>query len=140
MNNNSNEIKSGISWGGLGKDILAGAAIVTGLLIVFPGLGAGLMAAAGAAGLALGAATENVASGGMPEGVGTLLTKAFGAALAYFGATHFMKKGDSPELSSQQESAESFTAREDIRKMQALMTARMQAQGYQPAMAPVQAR
>lgn len=55
-----------------------------------------------------------------------------GAALAggVAGAALHKKHDESAELEQQ-----TFAEREDMRRMQALMLARMQAQGYQPAMA-----
>ena len=133
---------SSVNWGGLTKDILAGAAIVAGACIVFPGLAGGLVAALAAAGTALGAATSGAFAAGSGAGIGILLTKAFGVALAFMGASHFSNKGEdnAPIFVAPSESDASFAAREDMRKMQALMLMRMQAQGYQPAMATAPAR
>ena len=133
---------SGVRWGALGKTILAGAAIAAGVMLVTPA-GAAMLTSMGAAGGSLAASSPSLAAAAtataefMSSGIGWLVTKLVGAAVLYKGAQAL---GDSdkegPDLNARQKEAEmSFAAREDMRKMQAVMVARMKANGYQPAMA-----
>ena len=66
--------------------------------------------------------------GAITENPGLSIAGAATAGALIGAAGHSKNKGPSVE-------EQSFAAREDIRRMQALMVARMQAQGYQPAMA-----
>ena len=146
--------KSSVNWGQLGKNMLAGAAIVAGVMIVAPGAIPAVITALSSAATAAGAAftttgaatatagtTTGVLAGAetwLASGIGALITKAVGIVAAVAGATYLLS--DSKDTSDEgvgyrREEQESFAAREDMRKMQAVMIARMQAAGYQPAMA-----
>jgi hypothetical protein len=139
------EDKKGISWGGLVKGIVATAAIVAGAELVFPGLIAGVISAVKDVGAAIAdkfaaigtaaaaettaAATTEAAPGALSKNIGWLATKVGGIVLAVSGLKYLTsEKEEAPER-------ESFAAQEDMKRMQALMVARMRAQGYQPAMA-----
>jgi len=127
--------KSSVNWGELGKNILAGAAILAGAILVFPSL----VPALGGALASMGAAFTGSAA------LGTILKVGAGIGLAIAGATHLMadKAGSADEVLDKQAAQydqRSFAAEHDIRKMQALMIARMQAQGHEPAMAMAQSQ
>ncbi len=138
------EEKKGISWGGLVKGLVATAAVVAGVELVFPGFVAGVISAAKDVGAAIAdkigsvgtaaaektteAATTEAAPGALSKTVGWLATKIGGIVLAVTGVKYLTaEKEEAPER-------ESFAAQEDMKRMQALMMARMRAQGYQPAM------
>ena len=140
----------GISWGGLIKGLVATAAVVAGAELVFPGFIAGVVSAAKDVGTAIAdklsavsgaaaektaeAATTDAAPGTLSKSIGWLATKIGGVVLAVSGIKYLMsEKQEAPE-------PESFAAQEDMKRMQALMIARMRAQGYQPAMATGQQR
>jgi len=138
MGYEENDQESSVNWGKLGKNLLAGAAIVVGACIVFPGLAGALLTGLGALGTSIGGMSIGTVSGEVTSGIGVLLTKAFGVALAAGGASYLLSdhgKHSAPSVEGPVEAPESYIAREDMRKMQAVMLARMQAQGYQPAMA-----
>jgi hypothetical protein len=141
--------KSSINWGGLAKGLLAGAAIVAGVMIVCPQVIAPLITAVKsivptitAAGQTA-ASTPGVAAAIEPnffsQGIGSLIVRAAGAVMAFGGAHYLLSnKEESPHSERMQrahEAQDSFAVREDMRRMQGLMVARMQANNYQPAMA-----
>jgi hypothetical protein len=126
-----------VNWGGLTTNILAGAAIVIGVELVFPGLSMNLFEGI------KGIATSMVPSAASSEpsffstAMGALLTKIAGVAMGIVGVSYLTAdKGAAPEPHHHtHEQRESFTARLDMQKTQAVMMARMQAQGHEPAMA-----
>jgi hypothetical protein len=136
---NLKECASNISWG----KVLAGAAIVAGAIMMAP-----VLAPAAAAGvIAIGHAIMGLFAGGA-AGTGSALVTALtgtvarevaGAALLGGGIMYFSGEKDRKNAAVEQNVAaaegNSFAMREDMRKMQALMVARAQAAGYQPAMA-----
>jgi len=144
---------SSINWGGLAKGILAGAAIVAGIALAFPGLATGVWQALGDLGVQLSKtfASKAVEEGGKKaiEEVGKkvatepsflatsivwLAQKIGGITLAVVGYKYLTSsKTEMPHPSPEAE--ESFAIKEDMRKAQALMMLRMRAQGYEPAMA-----
>ena len=88
--------------------------------------------------VAHGLASATAGATWMEAGIGALITKAIGVVAAVAGASYFLKKDDkeaAPDMGAKREEEQSFAVREDMRRMQALMVARMQATGYQPAMA-----
>lgn len=137
--------QSKVNWGKIGGDILAGAAIAVGIIIVFPVVGEALAPALGAIGSAIGGVFTHGAAMSAAT-LGTIMAKTFGVALAVGGALHFAKEGEKAEAKEATQDANyqaqadaydqrSFAAEQDIRKMQALMVSRMQAAGHEPAMA-----
>lgn len=142
--------KSSINWGGLCKGLLAGAAIVVGVEMVCPGTVSGILGSMKDMGSGIGklftsgggAPTGEVAKEAgnwMTSGIGWLVTKVAGAVAVVMGANYLLSdKKESHETQRAQqhhEARESFALREDMRKMQAVMVARMQASGHEPAMA-----
>jgi hypothetical protein len=127
--------KKSINWGGLIKGLAAGAAVVAGVMLVAPGLLPSIVEGiSGMIGSTGGGASF------LSSGVGEVITKVAGAAMAITGLSYLFggkSDGDNADRHSQQyhEAKESFAIREDMRKMQAVMTARMAASGHQPAMA-----
>jgi|GEM_PF-6729796 len=125
--------KKSINWGGLIKGLAAGAAIIAGVMLVAPGLIPGI--AEGLGGLFSGGASP-----ALTEGIGLVITKVAGAAMAITGLSYLFSDKSGADNASRHaehhaEAKESFAIREDMRKMQAVMMARMQANGHQPAMA-----
>jgi hypothetical protein len=144
------EDKKGLSWGGLIKGLVATAAVVAGAELMFPGFIEGTISAVKDMGSAIakafesigtkaaegaaGAVDKPVVTSKLAENIGWMATKIGGAVLAISGIKYLMsEKEEAPEQ-------ESFAAREDMKRTQALMIARMRAQGYQPAMAAAQQR
>ncbi len=142
--------KKGIQWGGLIKGLVATAAIVGGVELLFPGFTAGVISAVKDVGTAIAdklssigtaaaektteAATTEAAPGALSKSIGWLATKIGGIVLAVSGLKYLTSEKEAPE------ERESFAEREDMKRVQALMLARMRAQGYQPAMAAGQQR
>lgn len=127
------EEKKGISWGGLIKGLVATAAVVAGAELLFPGFIEGTVSAAKSIATSIkdaftGIDTTKVVESDLAKNIGWLATKVGGIVLAASGIKYLMsEKQEAPE-------PESFAAQEDMKRMQALMVARMRAQGYQPAM------
>lgn len=128
--------ESSINWGGLAKGILAGAAVVAGVVLVAPGLLGGLVEGVQNIGTSL-AGTADTEPNAAAQTLGWLVKKAAGIALAVTGASYLLSGGsggnEAEHASRHQEARESFALREDMRKMQAVMMARMQAAGQDPA-------
>jgi hypothetical protein len=140
--------KKSINWGGLAKGLIAGAAIVVGFALVCPGTtgsiiegvknfgqnvdGKGFMSA-------LSDMFKPGESNWMSSSIGWLVTKVAGAAALIMGANYLLsdkkESHESGRAREHHEARESFALREDMRKMQAVMVARMQASGHEPAMA-----
>jgi uncharacterized membrane protein YccC len=154
MSDETGNQNSSVNWGGLGKNLLAGAAIVAGAIIVFPVLAGALAAGIAGIGTAFGAASASVtastaiattaAATAAPAWAGGLMTNLIGIAIAAAGAAYLFRDKSSNNAPQSAETDEytqrSFAAEQDIRKMQAIMLARMQANGYQPAYAMAQGR
>ena len=131
----------GINWGGLVKGILAGAAVVAGIALATTGSLSGL----GNLLSGMMASTPGGGSSTLPlviEKIGDVLPRVIGAMIAFTGASYLFSDGSSNQNENAQrhsehytEAKESFAAREDMRKMQAVMMARMKAAGHEPAMA-----
>lgn len=84
----------------------------------------------------VGGAASSI-GGGIASGIGKVLLKIGGIALAITGVTHLLSSKSNAHSSEEQETnhrqaKESFALREEIREMQAVMTARMQAAGQNP--------
>ena len=79
-------------------------------------------------------------TGGITNTIGNLIAKVAGGVIAVMGL-NYLVNGKAPSNNSGEhaeryaEQKESFAIREDIRKMQAVMMARMQAAGHEPAQA-----
>jgi|SRR5579884_2239971 len=137
MSHDHGQEKKSINWGGLIKGLLAGAAIVAGALMIAPAAATAITAAGTALGAGtIGGSTLTSLGGFMAEGLGWLITKVAGAGLAYAGIS-YLASDKQPETERHaehyHEARESFAMREDMRKYQAVMMARMQANGYAPA-------
>lgn len=129
---------SAIRWGGLIKNIAAGAAIVAGIALVAPSLIPDLIHGIGSLGSGTAGTAAPLLSEGLLKGMGEVVRYALGAGLAITGLTYlFSDHNDNGERHAEAftEARESFQIREDIRKMQAVMKIRMQAAGHEPAMA-----
>ncbi|NBO17926.1 MAG: hypothetical protein EBV03_01635 [Proteobacteria bacterium] len=80
--------------------------------------------------------TMGAITGGITKGIGAVIAKVVGGVIAVMGINHLIN-GKSSTNNSQEhaerfaEQKESFAIREDIRKMQAVMMARMQAAGHE---------
>lgn len=122
--------KSSFKWGGLIKGILAGAAVLVGIELVSDGLISGLFSGVGSGGgEAIGSFLKDSLSG-----IGDIIPKIAGVALGAVGLSYLFSdksQAENTERHSQQyaEAKESFAVREDMRKMQAVMMARMKASG-----------
>ncbi len=138
----SDDKKSSINWGGIGKGLLAGGAIIAGIAIVCPGMLSGVVETLGKIGTAAPEVVkaepgivENALSGvtsAIGSGIGAVVTKIAGVALAVTGINYLMSdKTNNAEEHGQRyaEAKESFALREDMRKMQAVMVTRMQNAG-----------
>ena len=129
----------GINWGGLVKGILAGAAVVAGIALATTGSLSGL--GNFLSGMMAGNPGANSALPAVLEKIGDVLPRVIGAMIAFSGASYLFSDGSSQNENAQRhsenytEAKESFAAREDMRKMQAVMIARMKAAGHEPAMA-----
>ena len=126
-----------INWGGLVKNILAGAAIVVGVEMVMPGT---FSAIASAFPSAVPSTGGTMFSSATMEGIGLIIQKVAGAVIAGMGLSYLFSDGTQNENSDRHaerysEAKESFALREDMRKQQAVMIARMKAAGHEPAMA-----
>lgn len=144
---------SGINWGGIVKGALAVGAVAVGVELMFPGTMKGLWENVSK----LGEPAKQLADGQKPEpsglenfmsgvknflgtGIGEVILRVGGMVMAITGISYLLngsKKSDHEQERAGQyaEARESFQLREDIRKAQAVMMARMQASGHAPAMA-----
>lgn len=134
MSDDENGGKS-INWGGLVKGIIAGAAVVAGIFLIAPTTFTELFSGAGAGGTGIGESLK-----GIVESLGPIARPLAGAAIATVGLTQLFSDGSSNENAERHsqahhEAKESFAIREDMRKMQTVMMARMKAAGHEPAMA-----
>lgn len=134
---------SGICWG----KIVAGAAVAAGAVAVvafFPETSAtvgnaikdgvsALFGGLGDVGSWIASKVASVAAFVVENKALSIGTAAGAGALA--ASTSMMHQETAPRVSAEEES---FAMREDMRRMQALMMARMQAQGYEPAVALAQ--
>jgi len=121
------EKHSSINWGGLAKGILTGAAIVAGLLLLFPAIAQNLATVFPLEGLSQGVSA-------ITKGMGGFFSIIAGTALVWTGYKHLSApKTEAPH--PHPEVDESFAIKEDMRRTDALMALRMRAQGYEPAMA-----
>lgn len=74
------------------------------------------------------------------KGIGSLIAKVAGGVIAVMGLNYLVNGKSSGDNHAQEhaerfaEQKEAFAVREDIRRMQAVMVARMQAAGHEPAM------
>lgn len=130
--------KKSINWGGLVKNLAAGAAVVAGVMLVCPGLLPGIVEG-------VGSLFKEGAMPAISPVIGDAIRIVAGAAMSITGLSYLFsgsKDSENAERHSQhyQEAKESFAIREDMRKMQTIMMARMQASGHQPAMAAQPAR
>lgn len=128
-----------INWGGLIKGLAAGLAVVAGVMLVAPGLIPSIAEGIGGMFSSAGGSTF------LTEGIGAVITKVAGAAMAFTGLRYLLSDKSESENAERHaqayhEAKESFAIREDMRKMQAVMLARMQAAGHQPAMDMAQAQ
>ena len=141
--------KSSINWGGIGKGILAGGAIIAGIAIVCPGMLTGVVEGLSKIGTAAPAAVaaepgmvENAISGFtggiasmIGKGITSIALKVAGVALVVTGANYLMSDKSTSNAEEHAtrhaEAKESFALREDMRKMQAVMVARMQNAGQE---------
>lgn len=148
--------ESSINWGTVGKSLLAGGAVIAGIAIVCPGMLTGVaetLAKIGAtdkgaqeiakvggfekAMVALGSGVNAVRDSlvaAVGRGVGTIITKVAGLVIGYKGIQYLLSDKSDPSNAQEHaerfhEARESFALREDMRKMQAVMVARMQAAG-----------
>jgi hypothetical protein len=123
------------NWGGLVKGILAGVAIVAGVEMIAPGTVSGIIGAFGSSGGP--AAGESLK--GIIEGIAPVVRWIAGAAMVATGISAMLgdHSSDNADRHAQahSEARESFAVREDMRKMQAVMMARMKAAGHEPALA-----
>lgn len=139
--------KSSTNWNGLAKGILAGGAIIAGLVLVAPGTMTGVWESITKIG------AETAKDGVEPEAMwggesfigktvmpfltglaGSVITKIGGIALAITGLCYLTsekKNNNAEELGARHaEAKEAYTLREDIRRTQAKMQIRMsEAQG-----------
>ncbi|MFO0388943.1 MAG: hypothetical protein ACK502_04385 [Alphaproteobacteria bacterium] len=144
------EDKKGISWGGLIKGLVATAAVVAGAELMFPGFIEGIVEKAGelkdwiagkftATPEILGPMTaEQAAEKAAAEAASAKFADSIKSVAKFVGGAVLAVSGLKYVLSEKQEAEpeqESFAVREDMKRTQALMIARMRAQGYQPAMA-----
>lgn len=140
--------KSSINWGGLTKGLLATGAIVAGVEMVFPGMMSGMADSISKIGAEAAPTPDpsfvekgvGAVVGGFGKAIGTVAIKIGGIALAIMGVTHLVShKSDrdnaAEHAQNRAERQESFALREDIRRAQATMMARMQSAGHDPAMA-----
>ena len=123
------------NWGGLAKTILAGAAILIGVEMIAPGLISNIIPASLSTGSGSGMFTEEAM-----KGIGLIVQKVAGAVIAGIGLSYLFSDKSQNENAERHaehfsEAKESFAVREDMRKMQTVMMARMKAAGHEPAMA-----
>ena len=147
----SDEHKSSINWGGLTKGLLAGGAIVAGIAICCPSMLTGAMETLSKIGTAapeIAKADPSLVERGISgltsaigSGLGTLLTKIAGLAIAITGVSYLLsekKESNAGEHAARHhEAKESFALREEIRSMQNKMQTRMQLAGHNPAGAAI---
>lgn len=122
------------NWGGLVKGILAGVAIVAGVELILPGTVSGIIGAFGQSSGGLDSFKSLV------EGLGPTVRVIAGGAMAAVGVSALFSDSSQNENAERHslahhEAKESFAIREDMRKMQTVMMARMKAAGHEPAMA-----
>src|SRR5258706_15591868 len=90
MSGHPEKKSGGVQWGGLIKGLMGAAAIVAGIMICCPALATSVISAIGSIGTTTATTTAGNAGVGwlnsqIGSGIGTLLTKAAGIAIAYFG-------------------------------------------------------
>ena len=122
------------NWGGLVKGILAGAAVVAGIELIAPGTVSGIISSLSTT------PGSTVGLKSLIEGIGPTLRIIAGAAMSLTGLSYLLSDSSQNEnaerhAQTHHEAKESFAIREDMRKMQTVMMARMKASGHEPAMA-----